>query len=63
MSSAEDYIRRCSGEEEAFEIIEYHRDREEITDDETDQLRRQLEEEGLRNFGPKKELGFYKREG
>jgi hypothetical protein len=58
-----DFIRRCSGEEEALEIIEYLRGREEITVEEVDRLRRQLEEEGLRSFGPKKEPGYYEREG
>jgi hypothetical protein len=58
-----DFIRRCSGEEEALEIIEYLRGREEITVEEADRLRRQLEEEGLRSFGPKKEPGYYEREG
>jgi len=58
-----DFIRRCSGEEEALEIIEYLRGREEITVEEAERLYRQLEEEGLRSFGPKKELGYYEREG
>lgn len=58
-----DFIRRCSGEEEALEIIEYLRCREEITVEEADRLRRQLEDEGLRSFGPKKEPGYYEREG
>ena len=58
-----DFIRRCSGEEEALEIIEYLRGKEEITVEEADRLRRQLEEEGLRSFGPKKEPGYYEREG
>jgi len=58
-----DFIRRCSGEEEALEIIEYFRGREEITVDEAERLRRQLEEEGLRSFGSKKEPGYYEREG
>jgi len=58
-----DFIRRCSGEEEALEIIEYFRGREEITVDEAERLRRQLEEEGLRSFGSKKKPGYYEREG
>jgi hypothetical protein len=61
--SAEDYLRRCSGEEEASEIIDYLRDRGEITGEEADRLHRQLREEGLRSFGPKKEPGYYEREG
>ena len=60
---AEDYLRRCSGEEEASEIIDYLRDRGEITGEEADRLHRQLREEGLRSFGPKKEPGYYEREG
>jgi len=60
---AEDYIRRCSGEEDAFEIIEYLKGRGEVTGEEADRLRRQLEEEGLRSFGPKKKPGYYEREG
>jgi len=58
-----DFIRRCSGEEEALEIIEYLRGREEITVEEAERLCRQLEEEGLRSFGPKKKSGYYEREG
>jgi hypothetical protein len=58
-----DFIRRCSGEEEALEIIEYLRGRGEITVEEADRLRRQLEEDGLRSFGSKKEPGYYEREG
>ena len=58
-----DFIRRCSGEEEALEIIEYLRGREEITVEEADRLRRQLEDDGLRSFGPKKDPGYYEREG
>jgi hypothetical protein len=58
-----DFIRRCSGEDEALEIIEYLRDKGEITVDEAERLRRQLEEEGLRSFGPKKGPGHYEREG
>lgn len=58
-----DFIRRCSGEEEALEIIGYFRGREEITVEEAERLCRQLEEEGLRSFGPKKKPGHYEREG
>ena len=58
-----DFIRRCSGEEEALEIIEYFRGREEINVDEAERLCRQLEEEGLRSFGSKKAPGYYEREG
>jgi len=58
-----DYLRRCSSEEEAHEIIDYLKGRGEITGEEANRLRRQLEEEGLRSFGPKKKPGYYEREG
>lgn len=58
-----DFIRRCSGEEEALEIIEYLRGRDEVSVDEAERLRRQLEEEGLMSFGSKKEPGHYEHEG
>ena len=58
-----DFIRRCNGKEEALEIIEYLRGREEITVEEAERLCKQLEEEGLRSFGPKKKPGYYEREG
>ncbi len=56
-----DFIRRCSDDEEALEIIEYLRGREEISVEEAERLCRQLEEEGLKSFGPKKEPGYYER--
>lgn len=58
-----DFIRRCNHDEEAVEIIEYLKNREEITIDEAESLCKQLEEEGLRSFGSKKEHGFYEQEG
>ncbi|MBN2336756.1 DUF2095 family protein [Candidatus Bathyarchaeota archaeon] len=61
--NAVDFIRRCNSDEEAHEIIEYLRGREEITVDEAERLCRQLEEEGLRSFGPKKGPGYYERQG
>lgn len=58
-----DFIRRCTNDEQALEIIEYMKDREEITVEEAEQLCKQLEEEGLRSFGKRKTVGFYEREG
>jgi hypothetical protein len=58
-----DFIRRCTNEMQALEIIEYMKNREEITLEEAEMLCKQLEEEGLRSFGKKKEPGYYEREG
>lgn len=58
-----DFLRRCSSDEEAFEIIEYLVKRGEVTAEEAEKLRRRLRDEGLRSFGPKKEPGFYEKEG
>ena len=58
-----DFIRRCTNETQALEIIEYMKNREEITVEDADKLCAQLEKEGLRSFGRKKEPGFYEREG
>ena len=56
-----DFIRRCNNKEEALEIIEYLLNRQEISNDEAEQLSKQLENEGLRSFGSKKEPGYYER--
>ncbi len=58
-----DFIRRCTNDTQALEIIEYMKNREEITVEEAEKLCKQLEEEGLRSFGRKKEHGYYEREG
>ena len=58
-----DFIRRCTNEVQALEIIEYLKNREEITHEESERLCRQLEEEGLKSFGKRKEPGYYEREG
>ena len=57
-----DFIRRCTTEDQAYEIIEYMEKRGEVTKEAADELCKQLREEGLRIFGRKKELGFYERE-
>ncbi len=56
-----DFIRRCTTKEDAIEIIEYLFNRGEITEDEADEYRIQLEEKGLESFGPRKTAGYYER--
>ncbi len=58
-----DFIRRCTNEVQALEIIEYMKNREEITLEEVEMLCKQLEEEGLHSFGKRKTPGYYEREG
>lgn len=58
-----DFLRRCSDDEEALEIIEYMRRRGEVSVKEAEELCAQLEEKGVRSFGPKKEPGYYEKEG
>jgi len=54
-----DFIRRCDTEEQAEEIISYMEKRGEIGKQYAKKLRKQLEEEGVRSFGPKKEENYY----
>jgi hypothetical protein len=56
-----DFIRRCSTDDQATEIIEYMLRRNEITSEEAKALSSQLEKKGLRSFGRKKQPGFYER--
>jgi hypothetical protein len=58
-----DFIRRCSTEDQAYEIIEYLEKREELTKEGADELCKQLREQGLKSFGRKKKSGHYDREG
>ncbi len=58
-----DFIRRCSTEDQAYEIIEYLEKRGEVTKEAADELCKQLKEEGLKSFGRKKKSGHYDREG
>ena len=57
-----DFIRRCTTDDQAYEIIEYLEKRGEVTKEVADELCKQLREEGLRSFGREKEHGFYERE-
>ncbi len=55
------FLRRCSTEKEAEEIIDYMERRGEISKEYAERLRKQLRERGVRSFGPKKEPGYYDR--
>jgi hypothetical protein len=61
--NAIDFMRRCTSEDQAYEIIEYLENKGEVTKEEAENLSKQLREEGLRSFGRKKDPGFYEREG
>jgi hypothetical protein len=54
-----DFIRRCNTEKEAHEIIAYLERRCEITKEHAQELRKQLEQKGVRSFGPKKTEDYY----
>ncbi len=58
-----DFIRRCTTEDQAYEIIEYLEKRGEVTKEAADELCKKLREEGLRSYGRKKDHGFYERKG
>jgi hypothetical protein len=54
-----DFIRRCETVEQAAEIIEYLVNKGEVSSEMADELRKQLEDEGIRSFGKQKEAGYY----
>lgn len=56
-----DFIRRCDTVEEALEIINFSERRGELTLEQAVRMRAQLRTQGLRSFGPKKEIGYYER--
>jgi len=58
-----DFLRRCDNERQAVEIIDYLEKRGEISKEYASQLRRQLNEKGVRSFGSKKEDGYYLKRG
>jgi hypothetical protein len=58
-----DFILRCKKNEEAFEIINFLKERGEITPTRARELRNQIEKQGLRSIGKKKEIDYYEREG
>lgn len=56
-----DFIRRCSTNEEAFEIIDFLLKRNEISLEEFDSLKNQIKNQGLSSFGFQKKTGYYER--
>ncbi len=54
-----DFIRRCDSLRQANEIVGYLEKRGEIKMAYASKLRKQLEEKGVRSFGPKKEGDYY----
>jgi len=58
-----DFIRRCDNQKQAEEIIGYLENRGEISRSYAQRLRKQLQEKGLRSFGPKKEDDYYLKHG
>lgn len=57
-----DFLRRCTTEEEAMQIIDFLEKRGEISTIHAKELRRQLQTQGVRSFGSKKSWGYYERE-
>ncbi len=58
-----DFIRRCTTETEAKEIIAFLEKRGELTEEHAQQLRKQLKQKGVRSFGFKKEPDYYFKQG
>jgi len=58
-----DFIRRCDTETQVEEILDYLLKRGEITAESCKEVRTQLKNSGLRSFGPKKEEGYYFKQG
>jgi len=61
MPGPEDYIMRCTTDEEAMRVVEFLHQRGEISDEESERLKRQIGERGVRSFGPLREEGYYLR--
>ena len=59
MPGPEDYLSRCKTDEEAMEVINFLHKRGEISGEVFDRLRRQVEECGVRSFGPLREDNYY----
>ena len=58
----ESYIRRAHTVNEALEVVAYLKKRGEISEKQALELRRQIEERGIRSFGPLRTWGHYERE-
>jgi hypothetical protein len=63
MPDTVDFIRRCETVEEALDIISYLEKRGELSLEQAVRFRAQLKLQGLRSFGPKKEIGYYEKRG
>ncbi len=57
-----DFLRRCEGEKEGREIIDFMEKRGEISHKYAIALRRQLKTQGIRSFGSKKEANYYSKQ-
>ncbi|MFX0078325.1 MAG: DUF2095 family protein [Candidatus Hermodarchaeota archaeon] len=57
-----DFLRRCTTDEEAMQIINFLEKRGEISSIHAKELRRQLQTQGVRSFGSRKSWGYYERE-
>ena len=57
--TAVDFIRRAKTKTEALEVIEYLEKRKEINEQEANDLRKKLENQGLESFGEHKKHGYY----
>ena len=58
-----DFLRRCTNEEEALEVIGFLEKRGEISEVHAREIRKQLRTKGVRSFGSKKSWGHYEQEG
>jgi hypothetical protein len=56
-----DFMMRCDTTEQALEIINFLEKKTEISPNQASSLKKQLEEKGLRSFGPKKVKEYYHR--
>ncbi len=54
-----DFIRRAKSEQEAIDILNFLENRDEITSEDCQDLKRQLQENGLQSFGDHKSDGYY----
>jgi hypothetical protein len=54
-----DFLRRCDTNAQAHEIIVYLQKRGELSKEKACELKAQLDREGVRSFGPKKENDYY----
>ena len=57
----EDFLARASTDKEAFDIINYLSQRNEISQEKARKLRDLIRQHGIRAFGPKRTPGYYDR--